>query len=453
MAESFVPPNQPRPPAFGTNGTAGRMPAMPGAMPQQNAPAAGATPSAMPTQNVPSQNSPMQNAQVNESRQAVKKKPMQDVHIDELLDQLIELNGTDLHISQDVPPTVRVNGELSPLPYENVAPLDVQQMMYGILTDEQIQRFESSWELDFAYALQKRARFRVNLYKDKGSVATAMRLIPFKVPTMESLGLPPIIEKLTHVRRGLILVTGPTGSGKSTTLASMLKHINDSRAEHILTIEDPIEYVHPPNLSIVHQRELGQDTKSFANALRAALREDPDIILVGEMRDLETISLAVSAAETGHLVFGTLHTNSAATSVDRIVDSFPSGDKDQIRLQLSNNLQAIISQMLVPTTPSYKAQTGKGRIASQEIMIASSAIRNLIREAKAHQITSIIQTSGNAGMITADRNLTNFYQEGKISHETALSRAHNQEEIKRMLAGVDDANKPGASANGRPAGR
>ncbi len=435
MAESYL-PNQQRPPAFGTNGangTAAKMPAMP--------------------QSTPMPGGHMQNAQVNEPRPQVKKKPMEDVHIDELLETLVELNGTDLHISQGVPPTIRVNGELEQLPYEDVTPLDVQQMMYGILTDEQIQKFESTWELDFAYALEKRARFRVNLYKDKGSVATAMRLIPFNIPTMEQLGLPPAIEKLTHVRRGLILVTGPTGSGKSTTLASMLKHINDTRSEHILTIEDPIEYVHPPNKSIVHQRELGQDTKSFSNALRAALREDPDIILVGEMRDLETISLAVSAAETGHLVFGTLHTNSAATSVDRIVDSFPSGDKDQIRLQLSNNVQAIVSQMLLPTSPSYKAQTGKGRIASQEIMIASSAIRNLIREAKAHQITSIIQTSGNAGMITADRSLTNLYQEGKITHETALSRAHNQEEIKRMLAGVDgESGKPG-QAPGRPAGR
>ncbi len=435
MAESYL-PNQQRPPAFGTNGASG-------------------TPGKMPTmpQSTPMPGAPMQNAQVNEARPQVKKKPMEDVHIDELLETLVEMGGTDLHISQGVPPTVRVNGELEQLPYEDVTPLDVQQMMYGILTDEQIQKFESTWELDFAYALEKRARFRVNLYKDKGSVATAMRLIPFNIPTMEQLGLPATIEKLTHVRRGLILVTGPTGSGKSTTLASMLKHINDTRSEHILTIEDPIEYVHPPNKSIVHQRELGQDTKSFANALRAALREDPDIILVGEMRDLETISLAVSAAETGHLVFGTLHTNSAATSVDRIVDSFPSGDKDQIRLQLSNNVQAIVSQMLLPTSPSYKNQTGKGRIASQEIMIASSAIRNLIREAKAHQITSIIQTSGNAGMITADRSLTNLYQEGKITHETALSRAHNQEEIKRMLAGVDGGSGQPGQAPGRPAGR
>ncbi len=417
-------PNQ-RPASYGTNGVAGGASGMP-TMPQS-----------APTQNAQFQEPP---------RVQVKKKPMQDVHVDELLEIVLEAKGTDVHISAHVPPTIRVNGELTPLPYENCTPMDVQTMMYGILTDEQIQKFESTWELDFAYALQKRARFRVNLYKDKGNVATAMRLIPIKIPTMEELGLPPIIETLTHQKRGLILVTGPTGSGKSTTLASMLKHVNDSRAEHILTVEDPIEYLHPPNKSIVHQRELGQDTKSFANALRAALREDPDIILVGEMRDLETISLAVSAAETGHLVFGTLHTNSAATSVDRIVDSFPSGDKDQIRLQLSNNLQAIISQMLIPTTEAYKAKTGKGRVASQEIMIASSAIRNLIREAKAHQIASIIQTSGNAGMITADRSLANLYQAGTISYENAISRAHNQEELKRML-------QEGAAPDGTPGTR
>ena len=286
--------------------------------------------------------------------------------------------------------------------------------MYSILTDEQIQRFESTWELDFSYRPPPEvARFRVNIFKDKGNVAAALRVIPTKIPTLEDLGLPPVIEKLTHTKRGLILVTGPTGSGKSTTLAAMINHINLTRSEHILTIEDPIEYLHTHKMSVINQRELGMDTKAFANALRAALREDPDVILVGEMRDLETMQLAVSAAETGHLVFGTLHTNSAATSVDRIVDSFPEGGKEQVRLQLSNNLQAIISQQLVPTTEQYKAQTGKGRVGVQEIMIATAAIRNLIREAKAHQMTSIIQTSAKVGMITTDQALRDLLLQGR----------------------------------------
>jgi len=373
------------------------------------------------------------------------KKSVQELHIDELLELIIARKGSDLHIASGIPPCIRSEGNLEPTPYENMAPLDIQQMMYAILTDEQIQKFESTWELDFSYALQKKARFRVNIFKDKGSVAASLRLIPTKIPTLEEMGMPPILEKLTHTRRGLILVTGPTGSGKSTTLAAMINHINLTRSEHIITIEDPIEFVHNHKLSIINQRELGMDTKSFSNALRASLREDPDVILVGEMRDQETMQLAVSAAETGHLVFGTLHTNSAATSVDRIVDSFPDGAKEQVRLQLSNNIQAIIAQQLVPTTPGYQASSGRGRIAAQEIMLASPAIRNLIREAKAHQLTSIIQTSANIGMITTDMHLRNLYMEGKISFENALSRAQNAEELKRMLQGDADP-----SASGKP---
>ncbi len=384
-----------------------------------------------------------------------KKKSVQELHIDELLDLIIDMKGSDLHIASGIPPVIRSDGELHPTPYENMTPLDIQQMMYAILTDEQIQKFESTWELDFSYALQKKARFRVNIFKDKGSVAASLRLIPTKIPTLEEMGMPPLLEKLTHTRRGLILVTGPTGSGKSTTLAAMINHINLNRSEHIITIEDPIEFVHNHKLSVINQRELGMDTKSFSNALRASLREDPDVILVGEMRDLETIALAVSAAETGHLVFGTLHTNSAASSVDRMVDIFPPGQQGQVRLQLSNNLQAIISQQLVPTTPGYQAQTGRGRVAAQEIMLANPAIRNLIREAKAHQITSIIQTSGNIGMITTDACLRKLYNEGKISYDNALSRAQNEEELKRMLAGQDESGGPARSGPPpqRPAGR
>jgi len=388
-----------------------------------------------------------------------KKKSVQELHIDELLDLTIEMKGSDLHIASGIPPVIRADGELQPTAYENMTPLDIQQIMFAILTDEQIQKFESTWELDFSYALQKKARFRVNIFKDKGSVAASLRLIPTKIPTLEEMMMPPILEQLTHTRRGLILVTGPTGSGKSTTLAAMINHINLTRSEHIITIEDPIEFVHNHKLSVINQRELGMDTKSFSNALRASLREDPDVILVGEMRDLETMSLAVSAAETGHLVFGTLHTNSAASSVDRIVDGFPPGQQGQVRLQLSNNIQAIVSQQLIPSTPAYQAQSGRGRVAAQEIMIANAAIRNLIREAKAHQITSIIQTSANIGMITTDACLRNLYNEGKISYENAMSRAQNQEELKRMLAGEGDSSpgRPGGglpqSSGARPPGR
>jgi twitching motility protein PilT len=367
-------------------------------------------------------------------------RPVFDLHIDELLHFLVENDATDLHIAAGIPPVARMTGELRPMPYEVLQPADSQRMMYDILTDENIQVFESKWELDFAYSLGKRARFRVNIYKDKGNVAAALRLIPAKIPTLESMGFPPILEKLTHLKRGLVLVTGPTGSGKSTTLAAMIDAINSKRAEHILTIEDPVEYVHPHKMSVVNQRELNQDTRSFANALRAALREDPDVILVGEMRDLETMQLAISAAETGHLVFATLHTNSAASTVDRIVDGFPDGAKGQVRLQLSNNLQAVICQTLIPRA------NGEGRVGVQEIMIATPAIRNLIREAKAHQLTSIIQTSMNVGMITLDQNLRDHYLRGMISYDNAMSRALNPEELKRMLASNDGVGAPGAGS-------
>lgn len=433
MAESAFPQ---RPAAYGANGV-GTAPA----------PAAGT----MPTPQAPPQYTPQ--AHVQESRAQVKKKPIQDVHLDELLDSMMEMDGaSDLHMTSGIPPVVRADGGLQHLPYEDMASLDVQQMMYGILTDEQIQKFESTWELDFSYALQKKARFRVNIFKDKGSVAAALRLIPTKIPMLEDMGMPPILEKLTHTKRGLILVTGPTGSGKSTTLAAMINHINLNRAEHIITIEDPIEYLHNHKMSIINQRELGMDTKAFPNALRAALREDPDVLLVGEMRDLETMQLAISAAETGHLVFGTLHTNSAATSVDRIVDSFPDGGKEQVRLQLSNNIQAIISQQLMPSSERYRAATGRGRVAVQEIMIATAAIRNLIREAKAHQLTSIIQTSANVGMITTDQALRDVYNKGNISYDMALSRAQNVEELKRMMSG-EGPDGGGTARPGQPSVR
>ena len=365
--------------------------------------------------------------QTEQQRAVSRPRSLEDTHIDELLHLVVTKGASDLHIAVGLPPVLRVDGKLAQANYEQFTPQTSQRMTYDILTDEQIQKFESSFELDFSYALGRTARFRVNLFRDKGTVAAAFRIIPTKIPTITDLGLPPVVEKLTHVTRGLILVTGPTGSGKSTSLAAMINAINMTRSEHIITIEDPIEYLHNHKMSVINQRELGQDTKAFPNALRAALREDPDVILVGEMRDLETMQMAVSSAETGHLVFATLHTNSAATTVDRIVDSFPPGQQEQIRLQLSNNLQAVLCQQLLPKNN----QTG--RVCAQEIMIATPAIRNLIREAKAHQITSMIQTSGAIGMQTMDMCLRDLYIKGVITRDMAMTRAMNRTDLENMI--------------------
>jgi twitching motility protein PilT len=354
--------------------------------------------------------------------------PIEETHIDDLLRTVVEKGASDLHICVGVPPIIRMDGQLVPLPYERFSPMDSQRMMYDIISDEQIQRFEANLELDFSYALGRVARFRVNIYRDKGAVAGAFRLIPAKIPTIRDLGLPPVLEELTRRPRGLILVTGPTGSGKSTSLAAMVNQINNERSLHVITIEDPIEYLHHHKYCVINQREVGQDTHEFANALRAALREDPDVILVGEMRDLETMSNAIRAAETGHLVFSTLHTNSAAQTVDRIVDSFPANQQDQIRLMLSNSLEAVLCQQLMPRAGM------PGRVCAMEVMVATPAIRNLIREAKSHQITSMIQTSANVGMQTMDQHLRELYQRGIITIDDAMSRAMNPEELTKMIA-------------------
>jgi twitching motility protein PilT len=369
----------------------------------------------------------MQPGQVPQAAASARPKPLDDAHIDDLLRVVLEKGASDLHISVGVPPIIRVDGQLVPTNFEKVTPTDSQRIIYDILTDDQIQRFETNFELDFSYQLGRLSRFRVNVYRDRGNVASALRTIPSKIPGLRDLMLPPVVEELTRLPRGLVLVTGPTGSGKSTTLAAMLNLINSERSVHILTIEDPIEYLHSHRFSIVNQREVGQDTKMFSNALRAALREDPDVILVGEMRDLETMQMAVSAAETGHLVFATLHTNSAATSVERIVDSFPPGQQEQVRLQLSNNLQAILCQQLLPRANQ------PGRVCAMEIMTASPAVRNLIREAKAHQITSMIQTSANLGMQTMDQALRDHYLRGMITFELAMERAMNPPELEKMI--------------------
>jgi twitching motility protein PilT len=354
-------------------------------------------------------------------------RPLEDLHIDELLHFVVDRNASDLHICANSEPVIREDGTLKRMNFEKFSPNQVQRMLYEILSDEHINRFETTLELDFSYQLPRRARFRVNLFRDRGAVAAAFRLIPQRVPTVEDLNLPPILKTLTDKPRGLILVTGPTGSGKSTSLAAMVNHINANRPVHIITIEDPIEYLHQHKFAVINQRELGQDTRSFANALRACLREDPDVLLVGEMRDMETIALAVTAAETGHLVFATLHTNTAAESVDRMVDVFPPEQQEQIRVQLSNNLVSIISQQLLPRVGA------PGRVPANEIMIASPAIRNLIRESKSHQITSTIQTSANVGMITMDQCLRDLYLKGLIALDEALARCVNTEELKKMI--------------------
>jgi twitching motility protein PilT len=355
-------------------------------------------------------------------------RPVEDLHIDDLLHIVVDRNASDLHICSNSEPIIREDGALKRLNFEKFTPQVLQRLMYDILSDENINRFETTLELDFSYSLPLgRARFRVNLYRDRGSCASAFRLIPSRIPTVRDLNLPPVLETLTEKPRGLILVTGPTGSGKSTSLAAMVNHINMNRAVHIITIEDPIEYLHSHKLSVINQRELGGDTKSFANALRASLREDPDVILVGEMRDMETIQLAITAAETGHLVFATLHTNNAAESMDRMIDVFPPGQQEQIRVQLANNIQAVISQQLLPRAGA------PGRVPAIEVMVATPAIRNLIRENKTHQIPSMIQTSAAHGMIAMDQSLRDLYMKGYVTLDECMMRAINVEELKKMI--------------------
>lgn len=353
------------------------------------------------------------------------------VEISELLEKLVTQGGSDLHISSNLPPAIRVDGKLKRLDYAPLTPEDVEKLLFPMLSNEQRRRLEQEWELDFSYGIEGLSRFRVNFYKDKGNYAAAFRTITSQVPSFEKLGLPDIVRTTAEKPRGLILVTGPTGSGKSTTLAAMIDYINSTKAEHILTIEDPIEFVHTSKSSIIHQRELGMDTRSFANALKSALREDPDIILVGEMRDHETIALALTAAETGHLVFGTLHTSSASQTIDRIIDVFPEGQQQQIRVQVANSLVAVFSQTLLPKV--QPDGTKKGRVMAQEIMLVTPAIANLIREAKAAQIYSMLQMNQGMGMQTLEMALANLYKQNLITLEDAMSKTSRPDELKRML--------------------
>jgi twitching motility protein PilT len=346
----------------------------------------------------------------------------------ELLKTLVELNGSDLHIATDTPPQVRVHGHLRRLEHPTMLPAETKQLIYSVLTDAQKKRFEETKELDFSFGIKGLARFRCNVFNQRGAVGAVYRLIPEKIRSFGDLGLPQVLATLAERPRGLVLVTGPTGSGKSTTLAAMIDKINAERHDHILTIEDPIEYIHQHKSCLVNQREIHSDTDSFANALRAALREDPDIVLIGEMRDLETVEAALKIAETGHLTFGTLHTNSAAQTINRIIDIFPASQQSQIRTQLSLVLEGIVCQALLP-----KAD-GQGRVASLEILIPTPAIRNLIRDDKVHQIYGAMQTGQEKlGMQTANQSLASLYMKKLITLEMAMNASSNRDELQDMI--------------------
>src|SRR5437763_14657276 len=346
----------------------------------------------------------------------------------ELLRTTVELQGSDLHIATDTPPQIRVHGHLRRLALPDLQPSDTKQLVYSVLTDAQKKRFEETMELDFSFGIKGLARFRCNVFTQRGAVGAVYRLIPEKIRTFAELGLPPVLANLADRPRGLVLITGPTGSGKSTTLAAMLDKINSERHEHILTIEDPIEYIHAHKNCLVNQREVHSDTNSFGNALRAALREDPDIVLIGEMRDLETVEAALKIAETGHLTFGTLHTNSAAQTINRIIDIFPANQQAQIRTQTSLVLEGIVCQALLPRAD------GKGRVVSLEIMIPTPAIRNLIRDDKVHQIYGAMQAGQEKlGMQTQNQSLASLHMRRLISLETAMGASSNRDELQDMI--------------------
>src|ERR1039458_5284644 len=348
--------------------------------------------------------------------------------LSDLLKRMLEMNGSDLHITTNSPPQIRVHGHLVPLDLPQMTPAETKQLAYSVLTDVQKHRFEESLELDFSFGIKGMARFRGNCFNQRGAVAAVYRMIPFEIRSFDQLGLPPVVARLCEKPRGLVLVTGPTGSGKSTTLAAMLDKINVDRHDHMITIEDPIEFLHPHKNCLVNQREIHSDTHSFANSLRAALRQDPDVVLIGEMRDLETIEAALRIAETGHLTFATLHTNSALSTINRIIDVFPAHQQPQIRAQLSIVLEGVLCQSLLPRAD------GRGRVMVMEILIPNAAIRNLIREDKIHQIYSAMQTgTGQTGMQTFNQGLASGYFNKLITLETALGRSSNADELQDMI--------------------
>ena len=349
--------------------------------------------------------------------------------IEVLLEEVVKRKASDLHLQVGLPPMLRVDGALIPVPGADILSDEaVETLIFAILDEDQKQILLKDKEFDFSFAFGDLGRFRVNAFHERGNLASALRLIPNEILTIEQLGLPPIVNKFAEYPRGLVLVTGPTGSGKSTTLAAMVHKINMERAEHIITIEDPIEYTHRSKKSVIVQREVHYDTYSFSAALRSALREDPDVVLIGEMRDLETIASAITIAETGHLVFATLHTNSAAQSIDRMIDVFPPHQQPQIRAQLSNILMSITSQRLLPAI-------GGGRIAAAEILVATPAVRNIIREGKTHQLEAVIQTGAEFGMQSMDKTLVNMVHNGTISYDDARSVAVDIEELDRLMRG------------------
>ncbi|KAB3527594.1 type IV pilus twitching motility protein PilT [Alkaliphilus serpentinus] len=344
-----------------------------------------------------------------------------------LISRIVESNASDLHITVGYPPTMRLNGKLITMTEGFLTPEDTKSLVKEVINDHQFEELDERGELDCSYSSPGLGRFRVNIFKQRGSYGLALRQVPLNTPSMETLGIPPVVKELANKPRGLILVTGPTGSGKSTTLASMIDLINREKSYHILTLEDPIEYIHKHNKSIVNQREIGNDSNSFSNALRSALRQDPDVILVGEMRDLETISIAITAAETGHLVLSTLHTLGAAKTIDRIIDVFPPHQQQQIRVQLASVIQGVISQQLLPQ------KDGRGRVAAFEVMVANPAVKNLIREGKTHQIQNSIQTGSKYGMQLMDSCLINLFKKDLIDQETLLSQGVDVEFINRMI--------------------
>jgi twitching motility protein PilT len=353
------------------------------------------------------------------------------IPIPELLGALLDHGGSDLHLTAGSAPVVRVHGELERVDgYPALSPRALQGMIYAILPQKLRERFEQELELDMSYSLPGRARFRVNVYMQRDAIGAAFRVIPFEIKQIDELGLPSVVADLARFQRGFVVVTGPTGSGKSTTLASMVDVVNTERRGHIMTVEDPIEFLHKHKSCIVNQREVGADTHGFSNALKHVLRQDPDVILVGEMRDLETISTAITAAETGHLVFATLHTQDAPQTIDRIIDVFPPHQQQQVRVQLSTTLQGVVTQQLIPTSD------GQGRAVACEVLVTTPAVRNLIREGKVHQIYSSMQAGGRYGMQTMDMSLAQHVKAGRITQQLAFERCHDPEELQRLMGGT-----------------
>jgi twitching motility protein PilT len=370
----------------------------------------------------------------------------EDVVLDEILIAMVAAGASDLHLTVGAPPTIRLSGELRPLPGFDT-PLEgdsLRRSLFSVLTQKHREAFEQALELDLSYSVRGHARFRVNLYQQRESIGAAFRVIPYEIKPLEQLGMPPVVANFAGLPRGMVLVTGPTGSGKSTTLASIIDLANRTRAEHIMTVEDPIEFLHRHKKALINQREVGEDTHSFAAALKHVLRQDPDIILVGEMRDLETIQVALTAAETGHLVFATLHTQDAAQTIDRIIDVFPSHQQAQVRTQLAGAIQGVVCQTLA------KRADGGGRQVATEIMLATPAIRNLIREGKTHQIYSAMQAGAQQGMHTMDQHLADLVKAGRISYETGLEKCHHAEDFNRLAGRAGVAAAPMAQG-GMPA--